>query len=109
MLLGSGGAPCAWYGTPDARIRSTEGDTVVAWDSSEQEIESDGESVLVEGKFPFILRKHLGQVVATVMTHSFTEHHNHKTLNSMDPNDFIGRVSYHHPVIRLHSRCAPHF
>ncbi len=79
--IGIGGLD-AWFGTPDARIRSAEGNTVLPWDDSEQEIESDSETILVEGKLK-MLDKHMGQVVATAITHSFTEHHNHQSLDSM--------------------------
>ena len=45
----------------------------------------------------------MGQVVATVMTHSFTEHHNHKTLNSMTPTILLDE---YHIIILLYDCIA---
>ncbi len=64
-----------WFGTPDARIR-------FAVDS--------GSTLLLVRDYPMVIlfpvaENHLQQAVATIITHSFTEHKNHKTLNPMVP------------------------
>ncbi len=78
------GSRAAWYGTPDARVRANDGMVIIDWQTPDDE---SGESILVEGKLGKAKMRNevIGQVVATVITHSFTEHCNHPTLNAMTP------------------------
>ncbi len=89
----------AWYGTPDARIVSTSLDNstivLLAWEHDiDKNEDSDGDSVLVEGKLSISGVKHFPQAVATLVTHSFTEFHKHGALNSMVPLILLNNTSF---------------
>ena len=87
------GDKLAWYGEPDARVRV--GTAHQSAKNSETDVidltldeESDGESVVVEGKKKLCCSS-LPQGIATAIVCSFTEHTNHPNLNSMIPTVMI--------------------
>ncbi len=84
--LGMGNNESTWYGTVDGILRGHTPDSSTALiareDANEDEVESNGASMVMEIK-PEV--KHRSQAIGSVVLSSFVEHNLHKDLNPLVP------------------------